>query len=88
MSVRFGSSVPVVIGSSVEIAKFFLKIHDLAFIDRPRMAAGWYTGLNFSGVLWSPYGAYWRQARTEAVEGRDLQHVAALVVRARPSRRE
>ncbi|XP_066392960.1 trimethyltridecatetraene synthase-like isoform X1 [Miscanthus floridulus] len=62
MSLRFGS-LPVVVGSSVDMARFFLKTHDLVFIDRPRTASGRYTGYNYSDMLWSPYGAYWRQAR-------------------------
>ncbi|CAD6203717.1 unnamed protein product [Miscanthus lutarioriparius] len=39
MSLRFGS-FPVVVGSSVDMARLFLKTHDLAFIDRPQTAAG------------------------------------------------
>jgi hypothetical protein len=62
MSLRFGS-VPVVVGSSVDAARFILKTHDVAFIDRPKMASGRYTAYNFSDIVWSPYGAYWRQAR-------------------------
>ncbi|XP_073009296.1 trimethyltridecatetraene synthase-like [Typha latifolia] len=59
---RFGS-FPVVVGSSVDMAKFFLKTHDLIFTDRPKTAAGKYTTYNFSDITWSPYGPYWRQAR-------------------------
>ncbi|KAK8445864.1 hypothetical protein SEVIR_9G399900v4 [Setaria viridis] len=62
MSLRFGS-VPVVVGASVDAARFILKTHDVAFIDRPKMASGRYTAYNFSDIVWSPYGAYWRQAR-------------------------
>ncbi|KAL6649969.1 hypothetical protein ACP70R_014193 [Stipagrostis hirtigluma subsp. patula] len=62
MSLRFGS-VPVVVGSSVDAARFILKTHDVSFIDRPKMASGRYTAYNFSDLVWSPYGAYWRQAR-------------------------
>ncbi|XP_062211346.1 trimethyltridecatetraene synthase-like [Phragmites australis] len=62
MSLRFGS-FPVVVGSSVDMARYFLKTNDLAFLDRPRMASGKYTVYNYSGMLWSHYGAYWRQAR-------------------------
>ncbi|KAJ1287866.1 hypothetical protein BS78_02G043400 [Paspalum vaginatum] len=62
MSLRFGCSRAVV-GSSVDMARFFLRTHDLCFIDRPRVAAGRYTGYGYSDMLWSPYGAYWRQAR-------------------------
>jgi cytochrome P450 len=62
MYLRFGL-FPVVVGSSVEMAKFFLKTHDAVFIDRPKTAAGKYTTYNYSDITWSPYGAYWRQAR-------------------------
>nr|QGN65333.1 cytochrome P450 [Oryza alta] len=62
MSLKFGS-FPVVVGSSVEMAKFFLKTHDVVFTDRPKTAAGKYTTYNYSNITWSPYGAYWRQAR-------------------------
>ncbi|RCV44716.1 hypothetical protein SETIT_9G396800v2 [Setaria italica] len=88
MSLRLGS-FPVVVGSSVDAARFILKTHDLAFIDRPRMASGRYTGCNYSDVLWAPYGAYWRQARrlwkTEILSARRLrshEHVRDEEVRA------
>lgn len=62
MQLRFGS-VPVVVGSSPEMARLFLKTHDAMFADRPRTAAGRYTTYNSSDILWSPYGAHWRQLR-------------------------
>jgi cytochrome P450 len=62
MYLQFGS-FPVVVGSSVEMAKFFLKTHDVVFIDRPMTAAGKYANYNYRDITWSPYGAYWRQAR-------------------------
>ena len=62
MSLRFGS-VPVVVGSSVDAARFFLKTNDASFIDRPKMASGKHTAYDYSDIVWSPYGAYWRQAR-------------------------
>ncbi|KAK3151674.1 hypothetical protein QOZ80_3AG0249070 [Eleusine coracana subsp. coracana] len=62
MSLRFGF-VPVVVGSSVDAARSILKSNDLAFIDRPRTAAGKHTSYNNSSMLWSPYDDYWRQAR-------------------------
>ncbi|GLT41833.1 hypothetical protein SLA2020_158690 [Shorea laevis] len=62
MQLRFGS-FPVVVGSSVEMAKTFLKTHDVIFASRPKTAAGKYTTYNYSDITWSPYGPYWRQAR-------------------------
>uniref|UniRef100_A0ACD5XSG8 Uncharacterized protein n=1 Tax=Avena sativa TaxID=4498 RepID=A0ACD5XSG8_AVESA len=62
VQLQFGS-FPVVVGSSVEMAKFFLKTHDVVFTDRPKTAAGKHTTYNYCDITWSPYGAYWRQAR-------------------------
>ncbi|CAL5010237.1 unnamed protein product [Urochloa decumbens] len=88
MSLRFGS-FPVVVGSSVAAAEFFLKSGDLSFLDRPRMACGKHTVYNYSGMLWSHYGAYWRQLRklwlTELLSAKQLrltEHVRSDEVRA------
>ncbi|XP_050381464.1 trimethyltridecatetraene synthase-like [Argentina anserina] len=62
MQLKFGS-FPVVVGSSVEMAKAFLKTHDVNFAGRPKFAAGKHTTYNYSDITWSPYGPYWRQAR-------------------------
>ncbi|KAL2516408.1 Flavonoid 3'-monooxygenase [Forsythia ovata] len=62
MHLRFGSH-PVVVGSSVEMAKTILKTMDVTFASRPKTAAGKYTTYNYSDMTWSPYGPYWRQAR-------------------------
>ncbi|KAF6134627.1 hypothetical protein GIB67_013858 [Kingdonia uniflora] len=62
MQLKFGS-YPVVVASSVETAKLFLKTHDITFAGRPKFAAGKYTTYNFSDITWSQYGPYWRQAR-------------------------
>uniref|UniRef100_A0ACD6A8K5 Uncharacterized protein n=1 Tax=Avena sativa TaxID=4498 RepID=A0ACD6A8K5_AVESA len=62
MQLRFGS-VPVVVGSSPAMARFFLKTHDTVFAGRPRSAAGNHTTYNSSDVLYSPYGEQWRQMR-------------------------
>ncbi|CAN6235316.1 unnamed protein product [Urochloa humidicola] len=62
MSLRLGSQLAMV-GASPDTARLLLRTHDLAFIDRPRWTPGRYTGYGYSDMLWSPYGAYWRQAR-------------------------
>ncbi|XP_021716536.1 cytochrome P450 71A1-like [Chenopodium quinoa] len=59
---KFGS-VPVVVGSSIEMAKLILKTHDVIFAGRPKTSAGKYTTYNYSDITWSQYGPYWRQAR-------------------------
>ncbi|GJN41222.1 hypothetical protein PR202_gn00568 [Eleusine coracana subsp. coracana] len=75
MSLRLGS-FPVVVGSSINAARFILKTNDQAFIDRPRTASGKYIHYNYSDMLCAPYGAYWRQARklfqTEILSARQL----------------
>ncbi|CAH9055935.1 unnamed protein product [Cuscuta epithymum] len=62
MQLRFGS-FPVVVGSSVEMAKIFLKTMDINFVGRPQTAAGKYTTYNYRDITWSQYGPYWQQAR-------------------------
>ncbi|KAJ1289839.1 hypothetical protein BS78_02G195700 [Paspalum vaginatum] len=88
MQLQFGS-FPVVVGSSVDMAKFFLKTHDVVFTDRPKTAAGKYTTYNYRDITWSPYGAYWRQARkmclTELFSAKRLEsyeYIRATEVRA------
>jgi hypothetical protein len=88
MSLRFGS-VPVVVGSSVDTARFFLRTNDASFIDRPRMASGKHTAYDYSDIVWSPYGAYWRQARKlwkahlfSDRQLRSLEHVRSEELRA------
>lgn len=66
MHLQFGS-FPVVVGSSVEMAKIFLKTMDITFVSRPKTAAGKHTTYNYSDITWSPYGSYWRQARKMCV---------------------
>ncbi|XP_042444131.1 trimethyltridecatetraene synthase-like [Zingiber officinale] len=66
MYLRFGS-LGVVVGSSVETGKFFLMTHGVHFASRPRNAAGKYSSYNYSDIIWSPYDAYWRQARKMCV---------------------
>nr|POE75381.1 flavonoid 3'-monooxygenase [Quercus suber] len=62
MQLKFGS-FPVVVASSAEMAKEFLKTHDHVFASRPKTAAGKYTAYNYHNITWSPYGPYWRQGR-------------------------
>ncbi|XP_008228182.1 PREDICTED: cytochrome P450 71A1-like [Prunus mume] len=66
MQLKFGSH-PVVVGSSVDMAKAFLKTHDVTFAGRPKFAAGKHTTYNYTDITWSPYGPYWRQARKMCV---------------------
>lgn len=62
MQLRFGS-FPVVVASSPEMAKHFLKTHDHIFASRPETAAGKHTTYNYLNITWAPYGPYWRQGR-------------------------
>ncbi|BAF23878.2 trimethyltridecatetraene synthase [Oryza sativa Japonica Group] len=88
MLLRFGS-FPVVVGSSVAMARLVLKTHDAVFIDRPRTASRKHTTYGYADITWSPYGAYWRQARricvTELFSARrvaSFEHIRADEVRA------
>uniref|UniRef100_A0A2N9G8I8 Uncharacterized protein n=1 Tax=Fagus sylvatica TaxID=28930 RepID=A0A2N9G8I8_FAGSY len=62
MQLKFGS-FPVVVASSAEVAKQFLRTHDHVFASRPQTAAGKHTTYNYLNITWAPYGPYWRQGR-------------------------
>ncbi|KAG6658180.1 trimethyltridecatetraene synthase-like [Carya illinoinensis] len=62
MQLKFGS-FPVVVASSPEMAKQFLKTHDQIFASRPQHAAGRYTSFNYGNLLWAPYGPYLQRGR-------------------------
>nr|ATG29997.1 CYP750C28 [Taxus chinensis] len=53
---------PTVVVSSSEMAKEFLKTHDLAFASRPTEFA-LVKYLAFNGIIMAPYGAHWRHVR-------------------------
>nr|GMD74312.1 premnaspirodiene oxygenase-like [Ipomoea batatas]GME21735.1 premnaspirodiene oxygenase-like [Ipomoea batatas] len=55
--------VCVVVVSSAEVAKLFLKTHDLDFASRPRILAGDEIFYDRSDLVFTPYGEYWRQMR-------------------------
>ncbi|KAF8693336.1 hypothetical protein HU200_004316 [Digitaria exilis] len=71
MHLRFGSR-SVVIGSSADMARLFLRTHDLLFLDRPRTAAGKHTTYNYADITWSPYEAYWRHAQSSDDQDRSI----------------
>jgi len=58
---RFGSVSTVVVSSS-EMAKQFLKTHDLIFASRPPSSAGKYFFYN-EDIAFAPYGDHWRKLR-------------------------
>lgn len=62
MRLKFGK-FEVIVASSPEMAKQFLRVHDASFASRPSLAAGFYTSYNYSDLVWAPYGPYWRQVR-------------------------
>ncbi|KAH9299909.1 hypothetical protein KI387_044605 [Taxus chinensis] len=54
---------PVVVVSTTEMAKEFLKTHDLAFSSRPKSGVGEHLVYNYKSMGFSPYGDYWRHIR-------------------------
>jgi len=59
---RLGN-VPTVVVSSSEMAKHFLKTHDLMFASRPPTSPGKYIFFNYTDVIFSPHGDHWKQMR-------------------------
>lgn len=66
MSLRLGSSLTLVV-SSPDMAKEFLKTHDVIFASRPPSTAANYFWYNCTDIGFAPYGAYWTQARKVCV---------------------
>ncbi|KAF8097107.1 hypothetical protein N665_0294s0013 [Sinapis alba] len=65
MLLHFGC-VPVLVVSSAEVAHDVMKTHDIKFSDRPRNKTVDKL-LNGREIAFSPYGEYWRQAKSICV---------------------
>lgn len=76
MQLKFGS-LPVVVASSPNMAKEFLRTYDHIWASGPATAASKLTCYNSSNMVWAPYGQYWRQARrmfaNELLSSRQLE---------------
>ncbi|OVA17581.1 Cytochrome P450 [Macleaya cordata] len=55
--------VPTLVVSSARLAREIMKTQDHVFASRPQIIAGEYLSFGCSDITFSPYGAYWRQAR-------------------------
>ncbi|KDP26737.1 hypothetical protein JCGZ_17895 [Jatropha curcas] len=55
--------ISTVVINSAHFARLVLKTHDHAFANRPQLISAQYLSFGCSDVTFSPYGAYWRQAR-------------------------
>ncbi|XP_049402812.1 cytochrome P450 71AU50-like isoform X1 [Solanum stenotomum] len=62
MSMQFGL-VPVIVASSPHAAELFLKIHDIAFANRPYNAAAQYIAYDHRDIVFGKYGPHWRNMR-------------------------
>ncbi|KAF5795835.1 putative premnaspirodiene oxygenase [Helianthus annuus] len=59
---RLGEFTFVVI-SSPDLAKQVMKTNDLSLANRPKLLSAEIVGYNYTDVIFSPYGEYWRQMR-------------------------
>ncbi|KAL5726235.1 hypothetical protein ACHQM5_009291 [Ranunculus cassubicifolius] len=62
MYIRLGL-VPTIVVSSPEYAELFLKTHDANFSNRPTLEAAKYMAYGRKGLIFLPYGPYWRNMR-------------------------
>lgn len=62
MLLRLGS-VRTVVVSSPDMAKQFLRTHDLIFASRPTLTAGKHLFYDCKDVAFAPYGDYWKRMR-------------------------
>ncbi|KAF6158666.1 hypothetical protein GIB67_040180 [Kingdonia uniflora] len=78
MHLNFGS-VSCVIASSAEIAKEFLKTHELSFLDRPNSVAMNIITYGSADFSFAPYGPYWKFMKklcmSELLGGRTLEQL-------------
>ncbi|KAK9170150.1 hypothetical protein Syun_002290 [Stephania yunnanensis] len=72
-------SVPYVVASSAEVAKEFLKTHELSFSSRPQTAAVHYITYGSADFSFAPYGPYWKFMKklcmSELLGGRTLEQL-------------
>ncbi|XVF77825.1 hypothetical protein PTKIN_Ptkin14bG0078200 [Pterospermum kingtungense] len=62
MHLQLGEISTIVV-SSPGIAKEIMKTHDISFTYRPALVVPKITSYNFKGIVFAPYGNYWRQIR-------------------------
>ncbi|KAJ4725250.1 Cytochrome P450 [Melia azedarach] len=55
--------IPTVVVSSPEFAKEVMKTHDVIFASRPQTLPTKIMSYDFTDIIFSPYGDYWRQLR-------------------------
>ncbi|OEL25661.1 Premnaspirodiene oxygenase [Dichanthelium oligosanthes] len=67
MHLRVGQ-VPVVVVSSKELARDVLKTHDANFATRPKLVAGGIVAYDWTDILFSPSGDYWRKLRRLCIQ--------------------
>ncbi|XP_059311106.1 3,9-dihydroxypterocarpan 6A-monooxygenase-like [Lycium ferocissimum] len=53
-------SVPFLVVSSPEMAKIFLKTHEISFLNRPQAAIVDYLTYGSKDFIFAPYGPYWK----------------------------
>ncbi|XP_062167331.1 cytochrome P450 93A3-like [Alnus glutinosa] len=75
----FLGSVPCVVASSPEMAKEFLKTHEVSFSNRPHIAAFDYLTYGSANFSFAPYGPYWKFMKklcmSELLSGRKLDQL-------------
>ncbi|XP_051133847.1 salviol synthase-like [Andrographis paniculata] len=81
MHLQLGQISTVVV-SSPDVAKEFLKMHDITFANRPSLFATNITCYGNSDIAFAPYGEYWRQLRkictVELLSSRQVQSFRPL----------
>lgn len=67
MHVKFGQISNVIVSSS-NVAKEFLKTHDISFATRPKLFVAQYMSHNYLDVGFAPYGEYWKEVKKLCVQ--------------------
>ncbi|ERN03060.1 hypothetical protein AMTRI_Chr06g198570 [Amborella trichopoda] len=60
--------VPTLVVSSAKMAEEIMKTHDLTFCSRPALLSPRHLHYECSGIVFAPYGPYWRNVRRICVQ--------------------
>ncbi|XP_017609288.1 cytochrome P450 CYP736A12-like [Gossypium arboreum] len=84
MSIKLGN-VPTIVVSSPEAVKLFLETHNVVFASRPKLQFADYISYCNKGLVFAPYGSYWRTMRKWCTLRKEVESLVDRIKRAATS---